>query len=281
MKRLTIAFCIVAFLRGHNSLSRGIASCWQNSYSEVRNAKYDSRHPCRGMSTKSDASLQPLDHDLDYVKHYGEYGKFEDTTEGFDMQLELTRRVLDSPGLASVLLDGAPKVQTPLGLFDFAKIMVNNAMQMVGIAESIDGAPLVQGVNSFKGSKRKLLARLADGNLQDLVGRPLFLLLHEYYEEFGPIFKLAFGPKSFMVVSDPTMVKHILRENAQNYNKGILAEILEPIMGKGLIPADPETWKVRRRAIVPGFHKAWLNAMVTTLAIFDTVSLQTNYPTLR
>ena len=41
----------------------------------------------------------------------------------------------------------------------------------------------------------------------------------------------------------------------------MLAEILEPIMGKGLIPADPETWKVRRRAIVPGFHKAWYNAM--------------------
>jgi len=43
---------------------------------------------------------------------------------------------------------------------------------------------------------------------------------------------------------------------------GILAEILKPVMGKGLIPADPETWKKRRRAIVPGFHKAWLNAMV-------------------
>jgi hypothetical protein len=26
-------------------------------------------------------------------------------------------------------------------------------------------------------------------------------------------------------------------------------------MGKGLIPADPETWTVRRRAIVPAFHK--------------------------
>lgn len=53
-----------------------------------------------------------------------------------------------------------------------------------------------------------------------------------------------------------------LQDNPLNYDKGILAEILEPIMGKGLIPADPETWKVRRKAIVPGFHKAWLNAMV-------------------
>lgn len=26
-------------------------------------------------------------------------------------------------------------------------------------------------------------------------------------------------------------------------------------MGKGLIPADFETWKPRRRAIVPAFHK--------------------------
>lgn len=42
------------------------------------------------------------------------------------------------------------------------------------------------------------------------------------------------------------------QENAFNYDKGVLAEILEPIMGKGLIPADLETWKVRRRAIVPG-----------------------------
>ena len=53
-----------------------------------------------------------------------------------------------------------------------------------------------------------------------------------------------------------------MQENAFNYDKGVLAEILEPIMGKGLIPADLETWKPRRRAIVPAFHKAYLEAMV-------------------
>lgn len=46
----------------------------------------------------------------------------------------------------------------------------------------------------------------------------------------------------------------------------MLAEILEPIMGKGLIPADLETWKVRRRAIVPAFHKAYYEAMVDMFA---------------
>lgn len=58
------------------------------------------------------------------------------------------------------------------------------------------------------------------------------------------------------------MARHILRDNAKAYDKGVLAEILAPIMGKGLIPADPVTWNIRRRAILPGFHKAWLNAMV-------------------
>lgn len=76
------------------------------------------------------------------------------------------------------------------------------------------------------------------------------------------MYKLCFGPKSFIAVADPIMARHILRDNAKAYDKGVLAEILEPIMGKGLIPADPETWSVRRRAIVPGFHKAWLEAMV-------------------
>jgi len=74
---------------------------------------------------------------------------------------------------------------------------------------------------------------------------------------------MCFGPKSFMVVNDPVVARHILRENDQNYDKGALALVLEDIMGKGLIPADPETWAKRRRAIAPGFHKLYLARMVS------------------
>jgi cytochrome P450 len=56
------------------------------------------------------------------------------------------------------------------------------------------------------------------------------------------------------------------QDNAFNYDKGVLAEILEPIMGKGLIPADLETWKVRRRAVVPAFHRQYYDAMVAMFA---------------
>ncbi|KAL5181998.1 Cytochrome P450 97B2, chloroplastic [Glycine soja] len=45
----------------------------------------------------------------------------------------------------------------------------------------------------------------------------------------------------------------------------VLADILEPIMGKGLIPADLDTWKQRRRVIAPAFHNSYLEAMFNKL----------------
>lgn len=37
--------------------------------------------------------------------------------------------------------------------------------------------------------------------------------------QHGGVYKLAFGPKSFVVVSDPIVARHILRENAFSYDK--------------------------------------------------------------
>jgi hypothetical protein len=90
-----------------------------------------------------------------------------------------------------------------------------------------------------------------------------------HYDRFldkGPVFRLAFGPKAFIVISDPVLARHLLRDKPESFSKGILAEILEPIMGKGLIPADLATWKLRRRAIVPAFHQAYLAAMTGMFA---------------
>ena len=41
-----------------------------------------------------------------------------------------------------------------------------------------------------------------------------------------------------------------------------MSEILEFVMGPGLIPADGEVWKMRRRTVVPALHKKYLAAMV-------------------
>lgn len=135
----------------------------------------------------------------------------------------------------------------PLNMGDTMHVFRTNIEQIFGGEPSYDGAPLATGDLASAG--------LTDGTM--------YLGLQKYQENFGDVYKLCFGPKSFMVVSDPATVKHILRENVFNYDKGVLGEVLEDVMGKGLIPADFETWKVRRRAIVPGFHRKWLNYQVS------------------
>lgn len=104
---------------------------------------------------------------------------------------------------------------------------------------------------------------VATGDVTKIVGQPFFVPLFALYQIYGGIFRLSFGPKSFVVVSDADIAKHILKDNAKAYSKGILAEILEFVMGTGLIPADGEVWKRRRRAIVPSLHKKYVTAMLS------------------
>ncbi|XP_043718954.1 protein LUTEIN DEFICIENT 5, chloroplastic isoform X1 [Telopea speciosissima] len=103
----------------------------------------------------------------------------------------------------------------------------------------------------------------ARGDIKAVQGQAFFIPLYELYLTYGGIFRLIFGPKSFLIVSDPSIAKHILRDNSKAYSKGILAEILDFVMGKGLIPADGEIWRVRRRAIVPALHKTYVAAMIS------------------
>ncbi|XP_027188492.1 protein LUTEIN DEFICIENT 5, chloroplastic isoform X2 [Cicer arietinum] len=102
----------------------------------------------------------------------------------------------------------------------------------------------------------------AKGSIKAIRSEAFFIPLYELYITYGGIFRLNFGPKSFLIVSDPAIAKHILKDNAKAYSKGILAEILDFVMGKGLIPADGEIWRVRRRAIVPALHLKFVAAMI-------------------
>ena len=88
--------------------------------------------------------------------------------------------------------------------------------------ESEDGAPVAawDPVESFtREGPFKFMYYIATGNLQELAGGPLFLLLAKYYNEYGPAFKLAFGPRSFIVISDPVMARHILTQKKGTYDK--------------------------------------------------------------
>ncbi|KAK9917377.1 hypothetical protein WJX75_003717 [Coccomyxa subellipsoidea] len=106
----------------------------------------------------------------------------------------------------------------------------------------------------------------ARGDIREIVGEPVFVPLQKLAAIYGGVFRLSFGPKSFVVVSDAAVARHMLMTNATNYSKGILSEILDFIMGSGLIPADGEVWRARRRIVVPSLHRKYIANMVDMFA---------------
>jgi cytochrome P450 len=71
--------------------------------------------------------------------------------------------------------------------------------------------------------------------------------------ECGIIERRMFGRSRFLV-SEPAAIKHVLLDNAANYQKTeITRRILEPGLGRGLITSEGETWRSHRRTMSPAF----------------------------
>ncbi|KAL8140558.1 hypothetical protein V2J09_006579 [Rumex salicifolius] len=103
-------------------------------------------------------------------------------------------------------------------------------------------------------------AKLDD--VSDLLGGALFLPLFKWMNLYGPIYRLAAGPRNFVVVSDPAIAKHVLRNYGTKYSKGLVAEVSEFLFGSGFAIAEGSLWTARRRAVVPSLHKRYLSIMV-------------------
>jgi beta-ring hydroxylase len=46
--------------------------------------------------------------------------------------------------------------------------------------------------------------------VRQIVGQPVFVPLYKLFLTYGKIFRLSFGPKSFVVISDAAMAKQVL-----------------------------------------------------------------------
>ena len=84
---------------------------------------------------------------------------------------------------------------------DSANVLRTNIEQIYGGYPSLDGCPL------------------AEGELNDIADGTMFVGLQNYYQTYGSPYKLCFGPKSFLVISDPIQAKHLLRDANKNYDK--------------------------------------------------------------
>lgn len=103
-------------------------------------------------------------------------------------------------------------------------------------------------------------AKLED--VSDLLGGALFLPLFKWMNDYGPIYRLAAGPRNFVIVSDPAIAKHVLKNYGTKYAKGLVAEVSEFLFGSGFAIAEGSLWTARRRAVVPSLHRKYLSVIV-------------------
>lgn len=89
----------------------------------------------------------------------------------------------------------------PITFGDSANVLRTNIEQIYGGYPSLDGCPL------------------AEGEITDIADGTMFIGLQRYQDKYESPYKLCFGPKSFLVISDPVQARHLLRDASTNYDK--------------------------------------------------------------
>lgn len=88
-------------------------------------------------------------------------------------------------------------------------------------------------------------------------------VLSKYNEEFGDTFWIHIGGlKKALVTIDPAVIQHVLKNNAENYQKSeIQVKRMGHFLGKGLLTTHGEAWRTQRRLIQTGFDRKQLDAL--------------------
>src|ERR1700761_4584635 len=105
-------------------------------------------------------------------------------------------------------------------------------------------------------------------------------VLSKYQDLYGDTFRFYLGGlKEAIVTTDPAVVQHVLKTNADNYHKSeIQVKRMGHFLGKGLLTTEGEEWKNQRRLIQKGFSPKQLDALsaimqdslADSLRIFDS-----------
>ena len=101
-------------------------------------------------------------------------------------------------------------------------------------------------------------------------------VLSKYTERFGDTFRFYLGGlKEAIVTTDPAVIQHVLKTNAENYQKSeIQVKRMGHFLGKGLLTTHGEAWRTQRRLIQKGFDRKQLDALSSIMQDSLTESLR-------
>jgi len=88
-------------------------------------------------------------------------------------------------------------------------------------------------------------------------------VLSKYTQLFGDTFRFYLGGvKEAIVTTNPAVIQHVLKTNAENYQKSeIQVKRMGHFLGKGLLTTHGEAWRTQRRLIQKGFDRKQLEVL--------------------
>ena len=88
-------------------------------------------------------------------------------------------------------------------------------------------------------------------------------VLSKYTELYGDTFQFYLGGlKGAIVTTNPSVIQHVLKTNAENYQKSeIQVKRMGHFLGKGLLTTHGEAWRTQRRLIQKGFDRKQLDVL--------------------
>jgi cytochrome P450 len=84
--------------------------------------------------------------------------------------------------------------------------------------------------------------------------------------KYGNVALLDAPLQKLLVVRGPEAVRRVLLGNQDNYRKSNQYELLEPVLGKGLVTSEGELWQRQRKLVQPMFAKRHLGVFADQMA---------------
>jgi len=92
------------------------------------------------------------------------------------------------------------------------------------------------------------------GSIREYGAGPL-AAMRRWRDEYGDLVPLRFGPLKISMAFGPVEVTEVLVGHARDFRKSLGIRALEPVLGKGLLTDEGDSWLRSRRLIAPVFHK--------------------------
>jgi cytochrome P450 len=102
------------------------------------------------------------------------------------------------------------------------------------------------------------------GSIREYGAGPL-TAMRRWRDEYGDLVPLRFGPLKISIAFGPLEVTEVLVTHARDFRKSVGIRALMPVLGKGLLTDEGDSWLRARRLITPAFHRERVAGYATAM----------------